>query len=63
MKQKSPRHGTAPGQARPQLSGEERLPVGIVKDWAAHKKRERKSDDDKTARLRALREKANPTSG
>jgi len=62
MKQKSASHGTAPGQSRPQLSGDERLPVGIVKDWAAHKKRERKNDDAKTARLRALREAAKPPS-
>jgi hypothetical protein len=60
MKQKSARHGTAPGRARPQLSGDERLPVGIVKDWAAHKELERKSDDAKIARLRALREGTKP---
>jgi hypothetical protein len=62
MKQKPARHGNAPGRARPQLSGAERLPVGIVKDWAAHKTLEQKSDDAEIARLRALREGAKPPS-
>ena len=52
------RHGSAPGQARPELSNAERQPVGIVKDWVARKKLVQKSDDAKIAHLRALREAA-----
>jgi hypothetical protein len=52
------RHGSAPGRARPDLSDAERLPTGVVKDWVAQKKEKRKTDDAKTARLRALREAA-----
>ena len=54
------RQGSAPGRARPDLSHAERLPTGVVKDWVAQKKQKRKSDDAKTARLRALREAAKP---
>jgi hypothetical protein len=61
---KSARHGNAPGEARPQLSNDERLPVGIVKDWVAHKKRAKQEEDAKTARLRALRKaKQDPSAG
>lgn len=52
------RHGSAPGSARPDLSNAERLPTGIVKDWVAQKKLQKKADDIKIARLRALREAA-----
>jgi hypothetical protein len=46
------------------LSNDERLPVGIVKDWVAHKKRAKQEEDAKTARLRALRKaKQDPGSG
>jgi hypothetical protein len=54
------RQGSAPGRARPDLSHAERLPTGAVKDWVAQKKLQQKSDDAKTARLRALREAAKP---
>jgi hypothetical protein len=54
------RHGSAPGRARPELSNAERLPTGAVKDWVAQKKLQQKTDDVKTARLRALREAAKP---
>ena len=54
------RHGSAPGRARPDLSAAERLPTGAVKDWVAQKKLQQKTDDAKTARLRALRETAKP---
>ncbi len=54
------RQGSAPGRARPDLSHAERLPTGVVKDWVAQKKLQQKSDDGKTARLRALREAAMP---
>jgi len=54
------RKGSAPGRARPDLSHAERLPTGAVKDWVAQKKLQQKSDDAKTARLRALREAAKP---
>jgi hypothetical protein len=54
------RQGSAPGRARPDLSHAERLPTGTVKDWVAQKKLQRKADDGKTARLRALREAAAP---
>jgi hypothetical protein len=54
------RQGSAPGSARPDLSNAERLPTGAVKDWVAKKKLQRKTDDAKTARLRALREAAKP---
>ncbi len=54
------RQGSAPGRARPDLSNAERLPTGAVKDWVAQKKLQQKTDDAKTARLRALREAANP---
>jgi hypothetical protein len=54
------RQGSAPGRARPDLSHAERLPTGAVKDWVAQKKLQQKTDDLKTARLRALREAAKP---
>ena len=54
------RQGSAPGRARPDLSHAERLPTGAVKDWVAQKKQQQKTDDVKTARLRALREAAKP---
>jgi|GraSoiStandDraft_2_1057267.scaffolds.fasta_scaffold1931096_1 hypothetical protein len=54
------RQGSAPGRARPELSHAERLPTGTVKDWVAQKKLQRKTDDGKIARLRALREAAQP---
>ena len=54
------RQGSAPGRPRPDLSNAERLPTGAVKDWVAQKKLQQKSDDAKTARLRALREAAKP---
>jgi hypothetical protein len=54
------RQGSAPGRARPDLSHAERLPTGAVKDWVAQKKLQQKTDDVKTARLRALREAAKP---
>ena len=54
------RHGYAPGSARPELSNAERLPTGAVKDWVAQKTLQRKTDDGKIARLRALREAAAP---
>jgi hypothetical protein len=54
------RQGSAPGRARPELSNAERLPTGAVKDWVAQKKLQQKTDDVKTARLRALREAAKP---
>jgi hypothetical protein len=54
------RQGSAPGRARPDLSHAERLPTGAVKDWVAKKKLQQKTDDVKTARLRALREAATP---
>jgi hypothetical protein len=54
------RQGSAPGRARPDLSHAERLPTGAVKDWVAQKKLQQKTDDAKTARLRALREAAKP---
>jgi len=52
------RQGSAPGRARPDLSNAERLPTGSVKDWVAQKKLKQKTEDVKTARLRALREAA-----
>ena len=54
------RQGSAPGRARPELRHAERLPTGTVKDWVAQKKLQRKAEDGKTARLRALREAAKP---
>ncbi len=54
------RQGSAPGRARPELSNAERAPVGIVKDWVAQKKLQQKTQDAKTAQLRALREAATP---